>query len=101
MKWLKVYGLPRLPLFLARLALRLGLPGPTWYKWKAASAGTGIILDEMIRAADDLGYAGQNVAKLDKRHMREMPGQDVPEQLRGKTQQEKVDALPHASPLFH
>jgi len=56
MKWLKVYGLPKLPLFLARLAMRFGLPGPTWYKWKAASAGTGVILDEMIRAADDLGY---------------------------------------------
>jgi hypothetical protein len=41
--------------------MRLGLPGPTWYKWKAASAGTGVILDEMIRAADDLGYDGQEV----------------------------------------
>ena len=29
MKWLKVYGLPRLPLFLARWAMKLGLPGPT------------------------------------------------------------------------
>jgi hypothetical protein len=59
MKWLRVYGLPKLPLFLARLAMRIGLPGPTWYKWKAASAGTGVILDEMIRAADDLGYDGR------------------------------------------
>src|SRR5919112_422609 len=64
MKWLKVYGLPKLPLFLARWAMKLGLPGPTWYKWKAASAGTGVILDEMIRAADDLGYDGQKVGKL-------------------------------------
>ena len=29
MKWLKVYGLPKLPLFLARWAMKLGLPGPT------------------------------------------------------------------------
>src|SRR5215218_8180849 len=63
-KWLKVYGLPKLPLFLARWAMKLGLPGPTWYKWKAASAGTGVILDEMIRAADDLGYDGQKIGKL-------------------------------------
>ena len=26
MKWLQVYGLPKLPLFLARWAMRLGLP---------------------------------------------------------------------------
>src|SRR5919112_1518659 len=67
MKWLKVYGLPKLPLFLARWAMKLGLPGPTWYKWKAAASGTGVILDEMIRAADDLGYDGQKVVMLANR----------------------------------
>jgi hypothetical protein len=39
MKWLKVYGLPKLPLFLARWAMKLGLPGPTWYKLAMSRIG--------------------------------------------------------------
>ena len=94
MKWLKVYGLPKLPLFLARWAMRLGLPGPTWYKWKAASAGTGVILDEMIRAADDLGYDGQKVGKLAMSRIGEKQGSDLREQLGVKTMKDAVVAHP-------
>src|SRR3712207_9412824 len=85
MKWLKVYGLPKLPLFLARLALRLGLPGPTWYKWKAASAGCGGIPDETIRAAADLGYHGQKVGKLAMTRLRATQGRDLPQSLKVQT----------------
>src|ERR687894_444925 len=91
MKWLKVYGLPMLPLFLARWAMKLGLPGPTWYKWKAASAGTGVILDEMIRAADDLGYDGQKVGKLAMSRIGQKQGSDLREQLNVTTMTETKD----------
>ena len=100
MKWLKVYGLPKLPLFLARLALRLGLPGPTWYKWKAASAGTGVILDEMIRAADDLGYDGQKIGKLAMTRIGEKQGRDLREQLEVKTMKDTVDVVMLANRFF-
>src|SRR3712207_3750339 len=89
MKWLKVYGLPKLPLFLARWAMRLGLPGPTWYKWKAAASGTGVILDEMIRAADDLGYDGQKIGKLAMTRIGEKQGTDLREQLGVKTMKDR------------
>jgi len=100
MKWLKVYGLPRLPLFLARWAMKLGLPGPTWYKWKAASAGTGVILDEMIRAADDLGYDGQKVGKLAMTRIGEKQGSDLREQLGVKTMKDTVDVVMLANRFF-
>ena len=100
MKWLKVYGLPRLPLFLAKLAMRLGLPGPTWYKWKAAAAGTGVILDEMIRAADDLGYDGQKVAKLAMSRIGEKQGTDLREQLGVGTMKDTVDVVMLANRFF-
>src|SRR3712207_9546112 len=99
MKWLKVYGLPKLPLFLARLALRLGLPGPTWYKWKAASAGTGIILDELFRAADDLGSDGQKVGKLAMTRIGEKQGPDLREQLEVKTMMDTVVVVTRANRL--
>jgi hypothetical protein len=98
--WLKVYGLPKLPLFLARLAMRLGLPGPTWYKWKAASAGTGVILDEMIRAADDLGYDGQKIGKLAMSRIGEKQGTDLREQLKVKTMKDAVDVVMLANRFF-
>src|ERR687898_580561 len=101
MKWLKVYGLPKLPLFLARWAMKLGLPGPTWYKWKAASAGTGVILDEMIRAADDLGYDGQKVGKLAMSRIGEKQGSDLREQLGVKTMKDAVDVVMLANRFFH
>ena len=100
MKWLKVYGLPKLPLFLARWAMKLGLPGPTWYKWKAASAGTGVILDEMIRAADDLGYDGQKVGKLAMSRIGEKQGSDLREQLGVKTMKDAVDVVMLANRFF-
>src|ERR687886_72575 len=100
MKWLKVYGLPKLPLFLARWAMRLGLPGPTWYKWKAASAGTGVILDEMIRAADDLGYDGQKIGKLGMTRIGEKQGRDLREQLGVKTMKDTVDVVMLANRFF-
>ncbi|MDP9479465.1 MAG: L-2-amino-thiazoline-4-carboxylic acid hydrolase [Actinomycetota bacterium] len=100
MKWLQVYGLPRLPLFLARLAMRLGLPGPTWYKWKAASAGTGVILDEMIRAADDLGYDGQKVGKLAMTRIGQKQGSDLREQLNVTTMKDAVDVVMLANRFF-
>src|SRR3712207_9328458 len=100
MKWLQVYGLPRLPLFLARLAMRLGLPGPTWYKWKAASAGTGVILDEMIRAADDLGYDGQKVGKLAMSRIGQKQGSDLREQLEVTTMKDAVDVVMLANRFF-
>ncbi|MDX6379597.1 MAG: hypothetical protein QOI57_621 [Rubrobacteraceae bacterium] len=100
MKWLKVYGLPRLPLFLARLAMRLGLPGPTWYKWKAAASGTGVILDEMIRAADDLGYDGQKIGKLAMNRIGEKQGKDLREQLGVKTMKDTVDVVMLANRFF-
>src|SRR5918997_4078074 len=100
MKWLKVYGLPMLPLFLARWAMKLGLPGPTWYKWKAASAGTGVILDEMIRAADDLGYDGQKVGKLAMSRIGEKQGRDLSEQLGVKTMKDTVDVVMLANRFF-
>lgn len=100
MKWLKVYGLPRLPLFLARLAMRLGIPGPSWYKWKAASAGSGIILNEMIRAANDLGYDGQKVGQLAMSRIGEKQGTDLREQLGLSTMEDTVDAVRLASRFF-
>jgi len=36
--------------------MKLRLPGPAWYRWKAAGAGTGVILGEMIRAAGNPGH---------------------------------------------
>src|ERR671932_564805 len=90
MKWLKVYGLPRLPLFLARLAMRLGLPGPAWYKWKAAASGTGVILDEMIRAADDLGYDGQKIAQVAMTRIGEKQGKDLREHRDVKTMKDTL-----------
>ena len=100
MKWLKVYGLPKLPLFLARWAMKLGLPGPTWYKWKAAASGTGIILDEMIRAADDLGYDGQKIGKLAMTRIGEKQGTDLREQLGAKTMKDTVDVIMLANRFF-
>lgn len=100
MKWLKVYGLPKLPLFLAKIAMKLSLPGPTWYKWKAASAGTGVILDEMIRAADDLGYNGQKVAQLAMSRVGEKQGRDLREQLGVKTMKDTVDVVMLANRFF-
>ncbi|WP_273844400.1 L-2-amino-thiazoline-4-carboxylic acid hydrolase [Rubrobacter calidifluminis] len=100
MKWLKVYGLPRLPLFLARIAMRLGLPGPSWYKWKAASSGTGVILDEMIRAADDLGYNGQKIAQLAMSRIGEKQGRDLREQLGVRTMKDTVDVVMLANRFF-
>ena len=100
MKWLKVYGLPKLPLFLARWAMKLGLPGPTWYKWKAAASGTGVILDEMIRAADDLGYDGQKIGKLAMTRIGEKQGSDLREQLGVKTMKDTVDVIMLANRFF-
>ena len=100
MKWLKVYGLPKLPLSMAKMAMKLGLPGPTWYKWKAASAGTGVILDEMIRAADDLGYDGQKVGKLAMSRIGEKQGKDLREQLGVKTMKDTVDVVMLANRFF-
>ncbi|MGI8648851.1 MAG: L-2-amino-thiazoline-4-carboxylic acid hydrolase [Rubrobacter sp.] len=100
MKWLNVYGLPRLPLLLAKWAMKLGLPGPTWYKWKAASAGTGVILDEMIRAADDLGYDGQRVGKLAMSRIGEKQGSDLREQLGATTMKDTVDVVMLANRFF-
>jgi hypothetical protein len=100
MKWLKVYGLPKLPLFLARWAMKLGRPGPTWYKWKAAASGTGVILDEMIRAADDLGYDGQKIGKLAMSRIGEKQGTDLREQLGVKTMKDTVDVVMLANRFF-
>src|SRR3712207_9061182 len=100
MKWLQVYGLPRLPLFLARRAMKLGLPGPTWYKWKAASAGTGVILDEMIRAADDLGYDGQKGGNLAMSRIGQKKGSDLREKLEVTTMKDAVDVVMLANGFF-
>ena len=54
MKWLKVYGLPKLPLFLRGLRCALGCR-TDWYKWKAASAGPALF-STRCRAADDPRY---------------------------------------------
>ena len=80
--------------------MRLGLPGPTWYKWKAASAGTGVILDEMIRAADDLGYDGQKVGKLAMSRIGEKQGSDLRDQLGVKTMKDAVDVVMLANRFF-
>src|SRR3712207_8809758 len=82
------------------LALRLWLPGPTWYKWKAASAGTEIILDEMIRAADDLGYDGQKIGKLAMTRIGEKQWRDLREQLEVKTMNDTVDVVMLANRFF-
>lgn len=81
--------------------MRLGIPGPSWYKWKAASAGSGIILNEMIRAANDLGYDGQKVGQLAMSRIGEKQGTDLREQLGLSTMKDTVDAVMLASRFFN
>ena len=77
-----------------------GFAGAYVVQVESRERGTGVILDEMIRAADDLGYNGQKVGQLAMSRIGEKQGRDLGEQLGVKTMKDAVDVVMLANRFF-